>query len=84
LMMETKIIQAIGFFGSQTALAKHIGVSPQAVQQWVQRNIIPAEHCPVIERLTDGKVRCEDLNPEIDWAFLRTTCKPELTPVETT
>lgn len=69
--MKSKIIQAVTFFGSQTALAKHIGVSPQAVQQWVQRNIVPAEHCPVIERLTDGQVRCEELNSRVDWGYLR-------------
>ena len=71
--MKSKIILAVTFFGSQTALAKRIGVSPQAVQQWVQRNIVPAEHCPVIERLTDGQIRCEDLNPAIDWGYLRIT-----------
>lgn len=29
-----------------------------------------------IERETDGAVRCEDLRPDVDWAYLRNT-KPK-------
>lgn len=62
-------------FGSQTALASKLGVTPQAVQQWAKKEKIPAEHCPVIERLSGGVLRCEDLNSDIDWAYLRATNK---------
>jgi DNA-binding transcriptional regulator YdaS (Cro superfamily) len=58
--------------GSQTALAAALGVSKGAVPQWKDEGRrVPAEHCPTIERLTGGKVRCEDLRPDIDWAVLR-------------
>ena len=28
---------------------------------------MPAEHCPRIERITGGSVRCEDLRPDVEW-----------------
>ena len=33
--------------------------------------------CINIERETAGAVRCEDLRPDVDWAFLRGTAKPQ-------
>jgi DNA-binding transcriptional regulator YdaS (Cro superfamily) len=40
-------------------------------------NGVPAKKCPDIERLTDGAVRSEDLNDEVDWAYLRAAKQPE-------
>ena len=33
--------------------------------------------CIAIERESQGAVRCEDLRPDVDWAFLRGTPKPK-------
>lgn len=60
--------------GSQTALAALLGVTKAAVGQWKDRQV-PAEHCPVIERLTGGRVRCESLRPDIEWGVLREPVK---------
>jgi DNA-binding transcriptional regulator YdaS (Cro superfamily) len=47
-------------------------VTKGAVWQWLDDGRkVPAEHCPAIERATDGAVRCEELRPDIDWAVLR-------------
>lgn len=32
-----------------------------------------AELCIQIEKATSGVVRCEDLRPDVDWAYLRST-----------
>ena len=32
-----------------------------------------AELCIQIEKATSGAVRCEDLRPDVDWAYLRGT-----------
>lgn len=69
---------AIDHLGSQSALAKAIGVAPQVVHNWVVRGNVPAEWCPEIEKATGGAVRCEDLRADVDWAYLRGT-----TPAET-
>lgn len=58
--------------GSQRILAELIGVTPGAVSQWKTAGV-PVEHCPRIERLTAGAVRCEEMRPEVDWAYLRAT-----------
>jgi len=74
--------QAITHFGTQSILARSIGVVPQVVNNWLARGNVPAEHCPSIERATAGAVRCEDLRPDVDWAYLRntTTVIAESTP----
>lgn len=57
---------------TQAELAARLGVSPGAVSHWVTgRKRVTAELCPEIERLTGGKVRCEDLRSDIGWAVLR-------------
>lgn len=56
--------------GGGAALANAIGVSAQLVSFW-RKNRVPAEHCPAIERATGGKVKCEDLRPDVPWGVLR-------------
>lgn len=69
--------RAFEIVGSQTALAKELDVAPQVVNNWVRRGRVPAEHCPAIERVTAGRVSCEELRPDVDWPYLRGTLKPE-------
>lgn len=70
------IQRAVDLKGGYTRLAKIVGVTPQAVRFWrdAQRRI-PAEVCIVIDRETCGAVTCEQLRPDVDWAYLRTRPK---------
>ncbi len=61
---------------SQSALAEFLGVTQSAVSQWIERGIVPAEHCPRIEKHFNGEIRCEDLNNKVDWAYLRAASQP--------
>jgi len=63
--------QAIKLSGGQSALARAINSSPQAINNWLARGKVPAEHCPSIESATSGAVTCEDLRPDVAWAVLR-------------
>ncbi|MBU9261995.1 helix-turn-helix domain-containing protein [Burkholderia multivorans] len=66
------IDRAAAIVGSQAALARALSVTKAAVGQWkLEGRKVPAEHCPAIERLTGGVVRCEDLNADVDWGYLR-------------
>lgn len=58
--------------GSQAALAKLLNVTRGAVTQW-KSSVVPAKHCPVIERHTG--IPCENLNPNIDWSVTRRPIK---------
>lgn len=60
--------------GSNRDLARAVGVSDVIVSQWkTGTRQVAAERCPSIERATGGQVRCEDLRPDVDWAYLRAT-----------
>lgn len=62
------------FQGKQARLAAEIQESPQLVNYWLQKcDHVPAEYCPRIEAATGGVVRCEDLNPTVEWAVVRAT-----------
>lgn len=70
------IKDAINLAGSASALALLVGVSPQAVCFWRdKKRKIPADKCPLIERVTDGAIRCEALRPDVEWAYIRGTAK---------
>ena len=57
---------------TQAALGEMLGVSQGAVGQWrLEGRRVPAEHCPTIERITNRQVTCEELRPDVDWAYLR-------------
>ena len=58
--------------GRAASLGRAIGVTPVLVSQWANgRRPIPAERCPAIEKATSGEVTCEELRPDVDWAYLR-------------
>lgn len=67
---QVALAEAIAQYKTLTAFAAAVGVRYQVVQQW-QTNGVPAEYCPKIERLTDRRVLCEQLNGKVDWAYLR-------------
>ena len=71
--MNTPLDRAVKMVGPQALLASALGVTKSAIGQWKEEGRrVPAEHCPVIERLTAGAVRCEELRPDIEWSVQRT------------
>ena len=59
-------------------LAEAIGVSTVVISQWkTGARRVPAEYCPLVERATNGAVRCEEMRPDVDWAYLRGTGFPK-------
>lgn len=60
--------------GGQAELARKLGVSPSAIQQWrTGLRPIPIQYCSAIEKATGGLVTRKDLRPD-DWK----TIWPEL------
>jgi DNA-binding transcriptional regulator YdaS (Cro superfamily) len=58
---------------SPTKVAAALGepVQRQHVEHWLRAGRVPAERCPLIERATNGRIRCEDLRPDVAWDVLR-------------
>jgi DNA-binding transcriptional regulator YdaS (Cro superfamily) len=80
-MSKEALEKAVLIVGTASALAEMIGISKGAISQWKDEGRrIPAEHCPAIERATNGEVRCEDLRPDVDWAYLRAAAQPSESP----
>ena len=69
-LVNEALASAVALYPTLKAFAAAVGVRYQVVQQWLI-NGVPAEHCPTIEKLTEGKVKCEELNSRVDWAFIR-------------
>jgi DNA-binding transcriptional regulator YdaS (Cro superfamily) len=76
---EESLDKAIAIIGSLKALANELKVTKGAIGQWkIPNRRVPAEHCPTIERLTNGQVRCENLRPDIEWSYLRATAAAQV------
>lgn len=71
--METNLREAIKRAGGVAYVAGHFGISPVSVYEWISTGQVPAERCPEIEKLSRRKVRCEELNSRVDWAYVRRT-----------
>jgi len=64
--MKTPLERAVLAVGSQAALAKAIGVKPQHIWNWLNRDRrVPAEQVLPIERATSGSVTRSDLRPDL-------------------
>ena len=63
---------------SASSLASAVGISNAYLSQIKsEKRQASASVCVAIERETAGAVRCEDLRPDVDWAYLRGTAKPQ-------
>ena len=68
--------EVIQIVGSQRALAESLGVSLQAVNQWVNgRRRIPPKQASRIEKLTGGRVTAASLRPDLAEIFGPTATK---------
>ena len=65
-MRNSTIEKAVVAYGGQSALARVVGVTPQAVQRWCSVGEAPVERCAAIEQATGGRVTRKDLRPA-DW-----------------
>ena len=73
------IEKTIKHFGGLSAVARALQLSGyQVVQQWAASKRVPAEHCPRIEEITGGAIRCEELNDRVNWAVLRNSMRPAI------
>lgn len=68
--MNKAIEKAISGIGSQQILAKECGVSQQTVSLWLNGGKMDVKYIPAIIKATEGKVRAEDLRPDVDWAVI--------------
>ncbi|MBJ8552656.1 transcriptional regulator [Acinetobacter bereziniae] len=64
--------RAVKIAGSKSALARGLGITPWALSKW-NFDKIPEERCLPIEELTGLKVKAEQLRPDINWEFIRST-----------
>lgn len=65
------INRAIDALGGITSMARALNLRSHAVVHQWRLTRVPAEHCPAIERVTNGLVRCEELRPDVAWDVLR-------------
>lgn len=63
--MENGISKAIRLAGSQGSLGGLLGVTPQAVQKWADRGVVPGIRCREVESKLDGQVTRYELNPKV-------------------
>ncbi|WP_082080238.1 YdaS family helix-turn-helix protein [Cupriavidus basilensis] len=63
--------QAINAAGGVPVIARLLGMTRSALYQHIKAGAIPTKYCPTIERFCDGKTRCEVLNKDVDWGYLR-------------
>ena len=55
-------------FGSQTKLAEFLGMTPQAVNEWLKRGRISATAAALLEEKTKGEYKKADLRPDVtEW-----------------
>lgn len=65
-MQAANLAKAIEYAGGQARLAKYLGVaSHQVVHNWVQRGRISATCAKKVEELTGGKIKKEQLRPDV-------------------
>ena len=72
--------KAIKIAGSKAALARGLGITPWALSKW-NFDKIPEERCLSIEEITQEEVKAEQLRPDINWAFVRSTKNSNKAPI---
>lgn len=66
--------KAVSIVGSQSKLAREIGkgLTQSHIHYWLKNaTVVPAHYCPDIEQIVNRAVMCEELNPTVNWGFIR-------------
>lgn len=63
--MDEKIRYRLRIAVSQRAIAKALGISPQAVNQWFSKSVIPPRYVLPICEMTGWKIVPHDVRPEL-------------------
>ena len=71
--MKSDLKQAIDDAGGVARIAEHFGISTISVYEWISRGRVPPDRCPEIEKFSKGAVKCEQLNDQVDWGFVRSS-----------
>ena len=65
---KQQLFKLLAWVGSQTQLARQLGVSRQVVAGWVKRGRIAAKYATEVERKTDGLFKRADMRPDVfEW-----------------
>ena len=64
MSMREAIIAACKVMGSQAKLARHIGVTRQAISKWIKTGRTPSRRVLAIEQATQGLLTRYDLRPD--------------------
>lgn len=72
--------KAIKIAGSKAALARGLGITPWALSKW-NFDKISEERCLSIEEITQKEVKAEQLRPDINWTFVRSTKNSNKAPI---
>lgn len=81
-MKQQNIKEWVRLAGGARAIASDRLLCESAIYNWISRGKLPAEHCPSIERLTGGVVRCEQMRPDVEWSVLRASGAEVFSPAE--
>lgn len=67
--MKKYLLKAVKIAGSQSELARRLGVRQSTLWCWMYRNRkpFPAEYCAKLEKATDGIVKKSDVRPDLPW-----------------
>lgn len=76
---QEELREAVKLAGGASAVAEHLGLSRGAIYDFIRRGNFSPEHCPVIEKFSNGKAKCEVLNNAVDWAYVRATTTEQAT-----
>ena len=65
--MSKHLLKAINILGSQSELARVLGVRQSVVHYWLNESKrgVPAEYCNPIEKATGGAVKASQLRPDL-------------------
>lgn len=64
-MESTAIQKAAQVAGGQSALARKVGCTPQAVQRWCKTGTVPSDRVVAVEEAVEGAVTREELRPDL-------------------
>ena len=65
--MSTDVRKFVDLAGGPATVARACGIRVQAVSQWISSGSIPIDRIAVLEQISGGKVRAEDIRPDVHW-----------------
>jgi hypothetical protein len=73
-----ELLALIREFGGVTKVSRYLEMTPYGLYDFIRRGDLKPKDAALMEKLSNGAIKADQLNRVVDWEIIRSTARKEL------